>query len=621
MPVNALQLPSPLITTLKIFQTLDERLALRMLTKLFVTNPDEVSCQKSGEQSVDTTTASTTETSPKNIMPESSTEAAVSSAGKYGTLATEESFTGSTSSELEAVPYSHQHASRIRHRSQVRLVTVLTQGRGAPIIGAKVEAVISGPKNFTAVIALLDTGVAADTVAEDGAYSGFLTGVPGDGHYTISVRARSSPNSARILPAARPHRFWEPNTANGSPETSVGKFDVLVECPPGDAWSPEDVSLIIVDSGNASLTHIEKLKRVMSASDESATQYRGNITILKPSKLIAPTDCQIVATTQIQGRQSRTFLKTPASSALLLPQVDSPRSLFNVDATSSFPRTTSPLPTTDEENAGKTDLRIIIGTGDFKIEKPVERVEVVEYSARDLTPPGRVTDLRVTQVFYRSHSGDPAVSLQWTCPGDDLFSGTAAELELRYHRRQSTLRREFLRTTRVREGEHVQPGALTPLPANSVQNLTVILKDASLLEMTDDQMLYFGLRALDENRNYGHVSNLAVAHFSIAVMKQEFQASSNKLTLPLMSVMLVLFLVILLLVAYVKIKNHLNKRKQNNLQDISFDLNSEYYTKFGSQPRNKNGHAKFGPRLSSLRGSQTLNRTRDRANAKETTNY
>jgi hypothetical protein len=70
------------------------------------------------------------------------------------------------------------------------LVVVARLEKGAmPIRGATVSCVTSGPGTDAGEVQLLDSGVAPDSVAGDGAYSGKVLSAGKRGEYTVSVRA------------------------------------------------------------------------------------------------------------------------------------------------------------------------------------------------------------------------------------------------------------------------------------------------------------------------------------------------------------------------------------------------------------------------------------------------
>jgi hypothetical protein len=109
----------------------------------------------------------------------------------------------------------------------------------------------------------------------------------------------------------------------------------------------------------------------------------------------------------------------------------------------------------------------------------------------DVTPPGRVTDLRLTQVWADS------VELEWHNPGDDGFTGQAASLVIR----RSTA--GPLTDANFTSGQRLLP-AISPEGAGTVQR-TIF---RGLVPGTE---YWFALRHIDEAGNAALVSNNTAA--------------------------------------------------------------------------------------------------------------
>ena len=115
---------------------------------------------------------------------------------------------------------------------------------------------------------------------------------------------------------------------------------------------------------------------------------------------------------------------------------------------------------------------------------------------QDVTAPAAVTDLIVSSVSGTS------VTLQWTAPGDDGNSGTAAKYEVRYST-SSINSSNFASAT-------LAPNAPFPSPAGSVETMTIT-------GLSTGTTYYFRLKARDEAGNVSDLSNQASATTSSGV--------------------------------------------------------------------------------------------------------
>ena len=111
---------------------------------------------------------------------------------------------------------------------------------------------------------------------------------------------------------------------------------------------------------------------------------------------------------------------------------------------------------------------------------------------RDVFPPVRVTDLRLSQLTNNSLQ----VSLAWTAPGDDLVEGTASYYKLKCSTNRTKLVVEFDQTADLALSDLPHPA-----PAGSRQTADLLLEAANTL-------YYCALIAGDEAGNEGPVSNL-----------------------------------------------------------------------------------------------------------------
>jgi hypothetical protein len=106
----------------------------------------------------------------------------------------------------------------------------------------------------------------------------------------------------------------------------------------------------------------------------------------------------------------------------------------------------------------------------------------------DLTPPGKITDLTVK--FTNSTS----VTLSWTAPGDDGYSGTVAGYDIRYF--------IYPITEAIWNITNQVNGFPEPVMAGNNQNFTIT-------GLIANQQYYFALIAYDDWPNYSPLSNIA----------------------------------------------------------------------------------------------------------------
>ena len=110
--------------------------------------------------------------------------------------------------------------------------------------------------------------------------------------------------------------------------------------------------------------------------------------------------------------------------------------------------------------------------------------------AGDVTPPGTVLDLSAVTV------DTTAVTLGWTSPGDDGFTGTAVACDLRWSGAPLTAD-NFTAAT-----------AVTPAPAPAAGGTPVTFTVSPLLQ---GQTCYFAVRYMDDAGQWSEVSNVAQA--------------------------------------------------------------------------------------------------------------
>ncbi|CAG2104285.1 unnamed protein product [Medioppia subpectinata] len=120
--------------------------------------------------------------------------------------------------------------------------------------------------------------------------------------------------------------------------------------------------------------------------------------------------------------------------------------------------------------------------------------------------PGRVTDLQVI-----TSEDNRTVELQWTAPGDDSYTGKATKIDLRTSLRPETLyRQELFDSNVVIDDQMLDTGSLAPPEGHTIMRVKFQIPSALLMSANTPKVtVYFGLRAVDDNSNWGEVSNIA----------------------------------------------------------------------------------------------------------------
>jgi len=129
-----------------------------------------------------------------------------------------------------------------------------------------------------------------------------------------------------------------------------------------------------------------------------------------------------------------------------------------------------------------------------EVRAPSLYLERAVAAGRDVTPPSRIPDLRVTA----TNTTALLVSLTWSAPGGDLDSGMVAGYEIRCHTDPSSLAEGNFSS----RGILVHP-APSPLPAPYLTTQT-----ATAAIPWTNQLFYYAVVGLDQAGNRGQVSNL-----------------------------------------------------------------------------------------------------------------
>ncbi|XP_057365308.1 calcium-activated chloride channel regulator 1-like isoform X2 [Daphnia carinata] len=129
----------------------------------------------------------------------------------------------------------------------------------------------------------------------------------------------------------------------------------------------------------------------------------------------------------------------------------------------------------------------------------------------DIYPPSRITDLFIVEV---QTNPDMTATIQFTAPGEDLDSGTAASYEIRYSPVFDDLRGTNFgsanNSTLVQQ-EHVVNGSLQPMVSGSQQIITFVV----MMKSEDTRTYYIALRAIDASGQAALPSNIVSAQFPL----------------------------------------------------------------------------------------------------------
>ncbi|XP_046351113.2 calcium-activated chloride channel regulator 4A-like [Haliotis rufescens] len=149
----------------------------------------------------------------------------------------------------------------------------------------------------------------------------------------------------------------------------------------------------------------------------------------------------------------------------------------------------------------------------------------IEVSGHDPTVdqfnPGRVTDLDIVM----QDAGLRTLALTWTAPGDDLNEGTVAKYEVRVAETFLSLRDNFTQAL-LFSSEDVVKGSIDPVPAGSIQNVTLRLPS-----IWSSDFFVIGLIALDEANRQSDLSNFCSTTFKPITVPQR-PAASDKTNKP-----------------------------------------------------------------------------------------
>lgn len=150
----------------------------------------------------------------------------------------------------------------------------------------------------------------------------------------------------------------------------------------------------------------------------------------------------------------------------------------------------------------RRDGRVVpVSAGQFDVTSAVVSVSVLRVTSEDLTPPSRITDLKVTFVH------DTTVNLTWSAPGGDLDQGSAWLYELKMYTERSALSEEKFNTSTISVyciTDDLRAPTKTPSIYGTPQYCLTELPFTNL-------RWYFAIRAVDSANNTGKISNVVTA--------------------------------------------------------------------------------------------------------------
>ncbi|XP_042230470.1 calcium-activated chloride channel regulator 1-like isoform X1 [Homarus americanus] len=275
-------------------------------------------------------------------------------------------------------------------------------------------------------------------------------------------------------------------------------------------------------------------------------------------------------TVKLQGYSTdrgEDHLRVPGSSAIRRLSFPEEEKMLS-DPRSKFP----PDELVPSEDGGRSK------DGADDLDRTVNRLQKVEPFTRftsggifkvnnfhpgDQQPPGRVTDLVVSSVYLY----DASVTLAWTSPGDDLYTGTASSLELRYHKTMK-IHHNFKLGYPV-NSSLLTYGDLTPKPAGDLHTIILTIPGETA-ENLEGRAIFFALRARDESGNSGDLSNIATAYFPYKKYTRNIKEEQKMDAISGLVVLVVLAAIIIIIVAFIASVKflHVRKRKQRKEQQL-----------------------------------------------------
>ena len=113
--------------------------------------------------------------------------------------------------------------------------------------------------------------------------------------------------------------------------------------------------------------------------------------------------------------------------------------------------------------------------------------EIKGWSGKDLIPPGRITTLRIIK------SNEDWAILEWIAPGDNAYTGQAAQYDMRYANHPIRTEVDWEKAIKVHN---------LPLPKESGR-----LEQFKVTELPQKSNLFFAIRTYDHTGNISEVSN------------------------------------------------------------------------------------------------------------------
>ncbi|MFH0972312.1 MAG: fibronectin type III domain-containing protein [Candidatus Micrarchaeota archaeon] len=145
--------------------------------------------------------------------------------------------------------------------------------------------------------------------------------------------------------------------------------------------------------------------------------------------------------------------------------------------------------------SGVSELHFAIKSyDDVPLESPLSNIAIaINPFLTDATPPGPVTNL------YNSSSAPGSITLNWTAPGDDGYTGTASQYDIRY---------SIYPITDANWSDTTQAaGEPSPQVTGTTQSFTIS-------GLATGNAYYFAMKTRDEANNWSPLSNLLYCNVS-----------------------------------------------------------------------------------------------------------
>jgi len=231
----------------------------------------------------------------------------------------------------------------------------------------------------------------------------------------------------------------------------------------------------------------------------------------------------------------------------------------------------------------ETDYKSMDPVDDFERFDSAGTFVLNNWTPKDLIPPSRITDMSVVATNFSART----VHLQWTSSGDDMNDGQAASIDLRYHYDSVFLVRTFEQSF---SDFVILNGSLNPPMAYEIHSVILQLpEEDSFSLLNSSKNVYFAVRAIDEAKNTGQVSNAAFADFPTI---EKLQIIEDNLIYYIIAIAVgSVIVIILIIIIIVKICSKKKKSTFDNSEnDVIYSSKAQEQTSIIQST----DHAKYG---------------------------